>query len=131
VRSPLIEAGFTKDDIRKFSRAFSLPTWDKPNLACLASRVPYGVRITPKLLSRINKTENLLRNLGFRQVRARHHDRLCRIEVFKEEIPRLIAKSQLIVDRLRDWGYNYITVDLEGYRMGSMNPNHSKKKSDG
>lgn len=128
VRSPLIEAGFTKNDIRKFSKAFALPTWDKPNLACLASRVPYGIRITPKLLSRINKTENLLRGLGFRQVRARHHDGLCRIEVFRGEIPRLISKSKLIVDGLKDLGYNYITVDLEGYRVGSMNPDFSKRK---
>lgn len=122
IRSPLKEAGFSKDDIRKLSREFGLSTWDKPNLACLASRIPYGRNISPAILNRINKAENLLRKLRFRQVRVRHYNNFCRIEVLKKDIPRLINKRNLIIDNLKRLGYDYITVDLEGYRTGSLNP---------
>jgi len=121
VRSPLQEAGFTKQDIRKQSKALGLPTADKPSLACLASRIPYGIKISPLLLSRINRAENFLRKQGFAQVRLRHYHGLCRIEVPKYDIPGLIKKRDFILDRLKSLGYNYITVDLEGYRTGSMN----------
>jgi len=121
VRSPLQEAGFTKEDIRIFSKKLGLKTWDKPQLACLASRIPYGKKISPLVLSRINKAEEFLRKAGFKQVRLRHYDGLCRIEVAKNEISLLAQRSDLVVDRLKKMGYNYITLDLEGYRTGSMN----------
>jgi len=121
VRSPLQEAGFTKEEIRKFSRKLGLKTWDKPALACLASRIPYGKKITPPTLSRINEAEEFLRGIGFKQVRLRHYDGLCRIEVLKDEIPLFAKRSNLVVDKLKKLGYNYITLDLEGYRTGSMN----------
>ena len=121
IHSPLLEAGLTKDDIRKLSKKLGLSTWDKPSLACLASRIPYGARISLKSLERINQAELYLRKIGFKQVRLRHYNGLCRIEVLKNDIPRLINRRDLIVDKLRKLGYNYITVDLEGYRTGSMN----------
>ena len=121
IRSPLQEAGFTKEEIRKSSRELGLSTWDKPSLACLASRVPYGMKISPRILGRINRAEVYLRNAGFKQVRLRHYDGLCRIEVEQRDIPRLISKRKQVVGKLKKLGYNYVTIDLEGYRTGSMN----------
>lgn len=121
IRSPLVEAGFSKEDIRKVSRTLGLSTWNKPSLACLASRVPYGIKITAGLLKRIGREEEYLTSLGFRQVRLRHHNGLCRIEVDKGDIRRLLNRREAIVERLKSLGYNYITVDLEGYRTGSLN----------
>ena len=121
VRSPFVEAGFTKEDIRRASKKLGLPTWDKPSLACLASRIPYGIRITCGILRRIHKAESCLKKIGFKQVRVRHYNGLCRIEVTKDEIPRLIKAQEGLVAKLKKLGYNYITVDLEGYRTGSLN----------
>jgi uncharacterized protein len=121
IRSPLQEAGLTKEDIRILSKKLGLSTWDKPSLACLASRVPYGKKITSGILARINKAEGFLRQSGFRQVRLRHYNGLCRIEVFRKDIPALMHKRNLIVEKLKRLGYNYVTVDLEGYRTGSLN----------
>ncbi len=121
IRSPLQEAGFTKEDIRILSKKLGLVTWNKPAQACLASRIPYGKRISPQILARINKAEEFLRQLGFLQVRLRHYNGLCRIEVFKGDIPKLIIRHDLIVEKLKRLGYNYVTVDLEGYRTGSLN----------
>ncbi|MFA5410791.1 MAG: ATP-dependent sacrificial sulfur transferase LarE [Candidatus Omnitrophota bacterium] len=121
VRSPFQEAGFTKQDIRKLSKKLGLGTWNKPALACLASRIPYGTRITPALLKRINSAERGLKELGFKQVRLRHYNGLCRIEVSKNDIPALIGKRAAVVRNLKKLGYNYITLDLEGYRSGSLN----------
>ncbi|MFA5150497.1 MAG: ATP-dependent sacrificial sulfur transferase LarE [Candidatus Omnitrophota bacterium] len=121
VRSPLQEAGFTKADIRALSKKLGLKTWNKPAQACLASRIPYGVRISQSVLERVNKAEGVLRRLSFSQVRARHYNGLCRLEVPEKEIGRLIDKRQSIVDKLKKLGYNYITVDMEGYRTGSLN----------
>ncbi|MDD5238132.1 MAG: ATP-dependent sacrificial sulfur transferase LarE [Candidatus Omnitrophica bacterium] len=121
VRSPLAEVGLSKNDIRKISKKLGIVTWDKPSLACLASRVPYGTKIYPVILKRINRAERFLRKLDFKQVRLRHYNGLCRIEVMKQDIPRLINKAQPIIDKFKKLGYNYITVDLEGYRSGSMN----------
>ncbi len=121
IRSPLQEAGFSKEDIRALSKKMELGTWNKPALACLASRIPYGRKITPPILTRINKAEVFLRRLGFLQVRLRHYNGLCRIEVFKDDIPKLISQHDLIVEKLKRLGYNYVTVDLEGYRTGSLN----------
>ena len=121
IKSPLIEAGFRKEDICRLSKKLGLTSWNKPSLACLASRIPYGVKITAKLLKRIDQAETYLNRLGFRQVRLRHHNALCRIEVDKSDIRRLLNKRHTIVKRLKDLGYNYITADLEGYRTGSLN----------
>lgn len=121
VRSPLQEAGLSKNEIRRLSKKIGLATWDKPALACLASRIPYGSKISKPLLRRIGKAEAFLKGLGFKQVRLRHYGRLCRIEVNKGDIPRLISKRAGISKRLKCLGYDYITVDLEGYRAGSMN----------
>lgn len=121
IRSPLQEAGFTKVDIRRLSKEMGLKTWDKPTLACLASRIPYGIKVTAKLLGRINKAEVYLKKLGLKQVRLRHYNGLCRIEVYKDDIPALISKRNSVVEKLKRLGYNYVTVDLAGYRSGSLN----------
>ncbi len=121
IRSPLQEAGLNKKDVRLLSRKLGLSTWDKPAMACLASRIPYGRGIAPSILMRINKAELFLRQMGFSQVRLRHYDGLCRIELNKNDIPKIIAKHDLVVEKLKRLGYNYITVDLEGYRTGSLN----------
>ena len=121
VRSPLQEAGLTKADIRVLSKKLGLGTWNKPSQACLASRIPYGERISKPILERIHKAEGFLKRLNFSQARVRHYNGLCRIEVPKQEISRLIAKRQSIVDKLKKLGYNYITLDMEGYRTGSLN----------
>ncbi|MDD5561552.1 MAG: ATP-dependent sacrificial sulfur transferase LarE [Candidatus Omnitrophica bacterium] len=121
IRSPLLEAGFSKQDIRRLSKKLGLVSWNKPPLACLASRIPYGTKITCTLLRRIDRAEAYLSGLGFRQVRLRHHNRLCRIEIEKKYINRLLRNRQEIVDKLKRLGYNYIVLDLEGYRTGSLN----------
>jgi len=121
IKSPLLEAGFSKKDIRKLSKSLGLSSWNKPSLACLASRIPYGTKITVELLRRIDQAEAYLISLGFRQVRLRHHNGLCRIEVERKYINRLLCNRQAIVDKLKNLGYNYITLDLEGYRTGSLN----------
>lgn len=128
VRSPLEEVGFTKEDIRRESKKLGLSTWDKPAQACLASRVPYGTRLLPHTLTRISRAEDILRGFGFKQSRLRHYNGLCRIEVIKSDIPELIRKRRFVVGRLKKLGYSYITVDLEGYRTGSMNPVLPKRK---
>lgn len=121
IRSPLEEAGFTKVDVRKFSKIYGLATWDKPSLACLASRIPYGMKISSLALQRINQAENILKKMGFKQRRVRHYNGLCRIEVLENDIQRLVNKHKQVVDKFKNIGYNYVTVDLEGYRTGSMN----------
>ena len=123
IRSPLQEAGLTKTEIRALSHEMGLPTWDKPSYACLASRFPYGQRITPGELQRVDAAESFLRDLGFKQVRVRHHGAMARIEVAPEEIERLLdpALREHIDNRLREIGYTYVAVDLRGYRTGSMN----------
>ncbi len=120
-RSPLQEAHFTKADIRGLSKKMGLITWDKPSLACLASRIPYGTPISKPALERINRAEVVLRGLGFGQSRVRHYNGLCRIEVPKKDISGLINRAQSLIDKFKKLGYNYITVDLEGYRTGSLN----------
>jgi len=121
VRSPLQEAGLTKKDIRALSKKLKLPTWDKPSLACLASRFPYGTSMAEPGLERVNKAENFLRKLGFTQVRVRHYGDTARIEVEPDKIQSTVHSRQSIVKRLKRMGYKYVTVDLEGYRTGSMN----------
>jgi uncharacterized protein len=123
VRSPLEEAGLTKDDIRALSKEAELPTWDRPALACLASRIPYGTRITPELLKKIDEAETFLRQLGFMQVRVRDHGVIARIEMLPDDRKVLIEDSLVIeiVQKLKSLGYLYVTLDLEGYRTGSLN----------
>ena len=103
------------------SKELGLKSWNKPSLACLASRVSYGVHISKQLLARIHRGELYLRSLGLKQVRLRHYNGLCRIEVFKDDIALVIDRRDTIIKKLRQLGYHYITVDLEGYRTGSMN----------
>lgn len=123
VRSPLMEVGLTKAEIRAESRRMGLPTWDKPSYACLASRIPYGTRITPDIVSRIEACEVFLRNAGFSQVRVRHHGDLARIEVVPAEFARLMEPGlrERLVAAVKAHGYAYVTLDLQGYRTGSMN----------
>jgi uncharacterized protein len=121
IKSPLLEAGLSKEEIRQLSKLLGLSSWNKPSLACLASRIPYGIRITPRLLRRIDQAEVYLTGLGFKQVRLRHYHGLCRIEVEKNHLNRLLRNRKAIVEKLKDLGYNYITLDLEGYRTGSLN----------
>ncbi|MCL6594191.1 MAG: ATP-dependent sacrificial sulfur transferase LarE [Alicyclobacillus sp.] len=121
VRAPLLEAGLNKREIRFVSRELGLPTWDKPSLACLSSRIPYGQRITLEKLSRIDQAEFFLQQLGFRQVRVRHHEQLARIEVPPEDLPQLVEVAAMVVQKLRGLGFTYVTLDLQGYRSGSLN----------
>jgi pyridinium-3,5-biscarboxylic acid mononucleotide sulfurtransferase len=123
VRAPLIDAGLTKREIRDLSRDLGLPTWDKPSFACLSSRFQYGDRITGDKLRQVDAAEEFVRSLGFRQFRVRHHDRLARLEIPVEEIPRLWqeGRHEAIVTRLRELGYLYVAVDLAGFQSGSAN----------
>jgi len=121
VRSPLIEAGLTKAEIRELSKARRLPTWDKPAMACLSSRIPYGTPVTVQALDRIGASEAFLRGLGIRQLRVRHHDDVARIEVEIDALPIVVEHRERIVRRLKNLGYKYVTLDLAGFRSGSMN----------
>ncbi len=123
VRSPLQEAGFTKEDIRKQSKKMGLPTWDKPSCACLASRFPYGEKITKKKLQMVEKAEELLRKRGFKEIRVRSHGNIARIEIGKGEIFKLFKSDIMsnIAKKLKNLGYTYVTLDMEGFRSGSMN----------
>jgi uncharacterized protein len=121
IRSPLKEASLTKEDVRKISKLLDLPTYNKPQGACLASRFPYGLKITKDALKLVEKSEEFLRKLGLKQVRVRHYQNLCRIEVLKKEMEKCLAKKEQITKQLKSFGYTYITLDLEGYRSGSMN----------
>ena len=123
VRSPLMEVGMTKEDIRTLSQSLGLPTWDKPAQACLSSRFPYGDRITPEKIAQVEKAESGLRELGFRQLRVRHHGDVARIEVPAADIPRLVdgETSRQVIARMKEAGFTYVTIDLEGFRSGSMN----------
>jgi len=121
VRSPLVEAGLTKDDIRALSRERGLPTWDKPAMACLSSRIPYGTPVTVEALGRIGEAEAYLRTLGVRQLRVRHHGDVARIETDESGLELLIARRAEVVARLKALGYLYVTLDLAGYRSGSLN----------
>ena len=121
VRSPLIEAGLTKDEIRALSKARGLPTWDKPAMACLSSRIPYGTPVTVEALDQIGAAEAFLRGLGLRQLRVRHHSEVARIEVEPRDLPAILEQRERIVRRFKNLGYKYVTLDLAGFRSGSMN----------
>jgi uncharacterized protein len=121
VRSPLLDAGLTKAEIRRISQRMNLPTWDKPAMACLASRVPYGQPITAQRLGRIEQAERALHELGFGQVRVRDHDQVARIEVPAEDLPRLLELRIEAAAAMKRAGYAYATMDLLGFRSGSAN----------
>jgi uncharacterized protein len=126
VRSPLVEARLTKDDIRELSRLRGLPTWDKPAMACLASRIPYGTLVTVENLSRVGQAEQYIRSLGVRQLRVRHHvlpsgDPIARIETDDTGMDSILPQRQQITEHLKTLGYLYVTLDLAGYRTGSLN----------
>jgi uncharacterized protein len=123
VLAPLLDAGLSKAEIRALSRRAGLPTWDRPASACLASRVPYGTEVTPERLALIERGEAALRDLGFRQFRVRLHDKLARVEISLDEMPRALAPemASAIAERLKSAGFAYVTLDLQGYRQGSLN----------
>ena len=121
VRSPLMEADLSKEEIRALSRAAGLPTWEKPSFACLASRIPYGERITADKLALIERAEETLRSFGFRVYRARYHGELVRVEVGTDELKKAFSERTRIASALKALGFKYVALDMEGYRTGSMN----------
>jgi uncharacterized protein len=123
VQSPLLEAQLTKLDIRELSRRAGLPTWDKPALPCLSSRIPYGTAITAENLSKVDRGENLLRGFGFRIFRVRYHGELVRLEIAPEELPKALnlTMAAILVKEFKALGFKYVTLDLEGYRSGALN----------
>jgi uncharacterized protein len=121
VRSPLLEAGITKPEVRAIAKHLGLPVWDKPAMACLSSRVPHGTAIDPQLLRQIEAAEDVLVELGLRQFRVRHHDEIARLELPPDEFPMVIAHYQEIVDGIKAAGYRYVTLDLAGFRSGGLN----------
>ena len=119
--SPLKEAGLTKNDIRQLSKEAGLPTWDKPAAACLASRFAYGEKITTEGLIRVANAEKFIKDLGFRGIRVRVHGNLARIEVAPEDKGRFLLNADEVTSKLKELGFSYVTMDLKGYRTGSMN----------
>ena len=118
---PLVDAGFTKDDVRAWSQHLGLRTWDKPAAACLASRVPYGTEVSVPILGRIERAEAALHALGFAQCRVRHYDDTARVEVEVGRLDEVLARRQQVVAAIKAAGYRYVTIDLEGFRSGNLN----------
>lgn len=121
IRSPLLEAGFTKAEIREWSRAANLPTWDMPSAPCLSSRLAYGVAVTPERLQQVETAEERMRDLGFREFRVRHHGDAARLEFAPAELPNAVALGQRLHAALGDLGFQRILLDVEGYRRGALN----------
>jgi uncharacterized protein len=123
VLAPLLDAGLRKAEIRTLSQSAGLPTWDRPASACLSSRLPYGTEVTPERLALVERGETALRELGFRQFRVRLHDQLARVEISPDEMPRAFTPQMAaaIADRLKAAGFTYVSLDLQGYRQGSLN----------
>ncbi|HEV3496142.1 MAG TPA: ATP-dependent sacrificial sulfur transferase LarE [Actinomycetes bacterium] len=119
---PLVDAGFTKAAVRQASRELGLSTWDKPAAACLASRIPYGTPVTLATLDGVGRAEAALHRLGFRQVRVRHHDQVARVEVEVDDLPAALSRRQEVVAAVKAAGYRWVTLDLEGFRSGNLNP---------
>ena len=128
IKSPLMDAGLTKEDIRQLSKEYGLRTWDKPSFACLSSRIPYGQEITEEKLKMIDTAEQYLLDLGFKQVRVRHHGEMARIEVSPDERSRFgdVGFMDEVADKLKGLGFTYVVLDLKGYRSGSMNETLTK-----
>ena len=120
-KMPMVDVGLTKPEIRELSRALALPTWDKPQLACLSSRFPYGTKITPERLRRVDEFEDGLRELGFRQLRVRFHDSIARLELATDELPRIVEVRDQVVALGKELGFAYVALDLAGFRSGSLN----------
>lgn len=131
VRSPLLEAGLTKAEIRTLSRRRGLPTWDQPAAPCLSSRVPYGLTVTPERLKQIEDAEAALRRLGFREFRVRHHDRAARIEIAPAELAAAVASRDALWRAVRAVGFDRVLLDVEGYRRGALNETLSLVQLDG
>ena len=131
VRSPLKEAGLNKAEIRELSRRLGLNTWDKPSMACLASRVPYGEELSCEKLQRVEQAEELLHSLGIIQCRVRCHGTLARVEVLPDDFNRIMEEStrDMIVDTFKQYGFSYVSLDLKGFRSGSMNETLHNKNS--
>jgi uncharacterized protein len=123
IRSPLREAELTKQDIRTLSKQLNLPTWNKPSMPCLATRVPYNKEITPEVLKMIHEAETFLSQFNFTQIRVRHHDNIARIEVTRDDMQRILVEhlDEQIISRFKEIGYTYVTLDLQGFRSGSLN----------
>jgi pyridinium-3,5-biscarboxylic acid mononucleotide sulfurtransferase len=121
VLAPLQEANLFKEEIRELSKELDLPTWNKPAFACLSSRIAYGERITQEKLTKVEKSENYLKQLGIRQIRVRTHNEIARIEVEREEMPIILENHEAITEKLQSFGYKFVTLDLQGYKSGSMN----------
>ena len=121
MRSPLQEVGHTKAELRNLARALELPNWNKPAAACLSSRIPYGTAITPEMLSQVERAELVFKEMDFGQLRVRHHDDVARIEVDPDEFEEVLANRDQIIEALQELGYTYVTLDLAGFRSGSMN----------
>ena len=121
VRSPMVEAGLTKADVRAIAKTLDIPIWDKPAQPCLSSRIPYGIPVTVENLSKIEQAEDYLLSLGLKEFRARHHERLCRIEVGEDEMEFAFGHRQEIVAALKKIGYLWVSLDLSGLRSGSLN----------
>tara|TARA_B100000427_G_scaffold208317_1_gene173488 strand:- start:1364 stop:2101 length:738 start_codon:yes stop_codon:yes gene_type:complete len=120
-RFPLVEAGFSKKDVREHSKKLGLRTWDKPAAACLASRIPYGTQVSVSLLRRLDRAESALKNLGFNQLRVRDYGEIARLEIDLEELSRAVDLRAEIVEAVQSVGYQYVTLDLEGFRSGNLN----------
>lgn len=121
IRSPLQEVGLSKAEIRELARDLGLPNWDKPAAACLSSRIPYGTLITIETLGQVEQAEAALRQLGFQELRVRHHDQVARIEIPSADFPKAIEQSQSIIEAVKASGYHYVALDLAGFRSGSLN----------
>lgn len=118
---PLAEAGYSKTKIREHSRLLGLPTWNRPQAACLSSRIPYGTKVSLVVLNRLDRAEAALRDLGFSQLRVRHYDSVARIELPLEDLERAVSCREQIVEAIKSAGYKYVTLDLEGFRSGNLN----------
>jgi pyridinium-3,5-biscarboxylic acid mononucleotide sulfurtransferase len=123
VRSPLVEAGLSKREVRELSRLAGLPTWDKPASPCLSSRIAYGTQVTIERLATVDQGEDILRSLGYREFRVRHHDQIVRLEIAPAEMDRALQRDMIeeLARRFRELGFKYVTLDLHGYRSGAMN----------
>ncbi|MBI3989434.1 MAG: ATP-dependent sacrificial sulfur transferase LarE [candidate division NC10 bacterium] len=127
IRSPLLEAKLTKQEIRLLSKEMGLPTWDKPSMACFASRIPYGEGITLEKLAQVEMAERYIKSLGYRTVRVRHHGEIARIEVPPEDFPSLLDVRERLLGTFKSFGFTYVVLDLAGFRSGSMNEALSRR----